>query len=81
MLKHIHNRMPVIYDQAMGNQWLEGIGAASSMKLNAILQPLPAHYLEAYEVSKMVSAPVNDRSESIQPVAGGQMLDGKDYFF
>ncbi|MGZ9243065.1 MAG: SOS response-associated peptidase, partial [Candidatus Binatia bacterium] len=67
MLKHIHNRMPVIYDEPMGRQWLEGVGSSSSMKLDAILRPMPAHYMEAYEVSKMVNAPANDRLECVQP--------------
>ena len=79
MLKHIHNRMPVIYDQAMGKQWLEGGGTTISMTLDAILQPMAANYMEAYEVSKIVNAPASDQSECVQPVPGGQVLDGDDY--
>ena len=79
MLKHIHDRMPVIYDQEMGKQWLEDVGTSSSMTLDAILQPMPANYMEAYEVSKMVNAPANDQSECVQPVPGGQVWDGEDY--
>lgn len=78
MLKHIHNRMPVIYDQPMGRQWLDGVETSSSMTLDAILRPMPAHYMEAYEVSKIVNAPANDRAECFQPVLGGQLLDGED---
>ena len=79
MLKQIHNLMAVIYDQEMGKQWLdEGVGSRS-MKLAAIMRPLPAQYMEAYEVSKMVNAPANDRSECARPVLGGQVLDGKNY--
>ena len=76
MLKQIHNRMPVIYDQPMGKQWLEGVG--STMMLNAILRPWPAQYMVAHEVSKMVNAPANDLPECIVPVLGGQGLDGQD---
>ena len=77
MLKKIHNRMPVIYDQPMGKSWLDGV--ASTMMLNAVLQPWPAGYMVAQEVSKLVNAPANDRPECIVPVPGGQVLDGHDY--
>ncbi len=40
---------------------------------------MPAHYMDAYEVPKMVNAPANDDSECIQPVPGGQVLEGQDY--
>jgi hypothetical protein len=34
--------MPVIYDKAMGRQWLEQSFGASSMSRAAVLQPLPS---------------------------------------
>ena len=79
MLKHIHNRQPVIYDQPMDGQWLEGVGASISTTLDAILRPMPAYYMEAYLLAKMVNAPANERSECIAPVFGGQVLNGQSY--
>ena len=37
-LKQIHNRMPVIYDQEMGKQWLGEVVGSRSMKLAAIMR-------------------------------------------
>ena len=77
MLKNIHNRMPVVFDQPMGRQWLEGVG--SSMMLDAILRPWPSQYMVATEVSKMVNAPANDVPKCITSVSGGQVFDGQNF--
>ena len=72
MLKQIHIRTPVIYDQPMGRQWFEGVG--SSMMLNAILRLWQAQFMVAHGVSKMVNGPANDRPECIACVLGRQVL-------
>ena len=72
LLRPIHNRMPVIYDNAMGRQWLEQSFGASSMSLAAVLQPLPSELMEANEVSTLVNSPENDTTECIQPVSPSQ---------
>lgn len=64
--------MPVIYDAAMGRQWLEGPFGARKMALDLVLQPLPSERMEAYEVSTLVNSPENDSAERIQPVSPNQ---------
>jgi SOS response associated peptidase (SRAP) len=74
LLRPIHNRMPVIYDKAMGRQWLEQSFGASSMSLAAVLQPLPSELMEAHEVSTLVNSPENDTAACIQTVSAGQRI-------
>src|SRR5688572_18021307 len=68
LVRRIHNRMPVIYDEPMGRQWLEHDHGAWSMGLAAVLRPWPSEYMEAWDVSPMVNAPANDTPECIQPI-------------
>jgi putative SOS response-associated peptidase YedK len=68
LLRSIHNRMPVIYDREMGQQWLDGPFSASYKFLLAVLQPLPSELMEAHEVSTLVNSPENDTAACIQPV-------------
>jgi putative SOS response-associated peptidase YedK len=46
LLRPIHNRMPVIYDAAMGRQWLEHSFGDWAMTLAAMLQPWPSEFME-----------------------------------
>ena len=69
LVRPIHNRMPVIYDAAMGRQWLEEHSYDRAMTLAAVLRPWPSEYMEAWDVSPMVNAPANDGPECIQPVS------------
>jgi putative SOS response-associated peptidase YedK len=74
-MKPIHDRMPVIYDVAMGRQWLDPRCAATSSKFLApILQPLPSEDMEAYEVSPLVNSPENDSEACIRPVSPGDLI-------
>lgn len=68
LLRPIHNRMPVIYDAAMGRQWLEH-SFDRAMTLAAVLRPGPSEYMEASDVSSFVNSPENDGPECIQPVS------------
>jgi putative SOS response-associated peptidase YedK len=73
-VRRIHDRMPVIYDVAMGRQWLDGPFDARAMALDLVLQPLPSERMEAYEVSTLVNSPENDSAECIQPASPGQPI-------
>jgi putative SOS response-associated peptidase YedK len=74
LLRRIHDRMPVIYDAAMGRQWLERPFGARAMDLDLVLQPLPSERMEAHEVSMLVNSPENDTAACIQPVSPGQAI-------
>jgi putative SOS response-associated peptidase YedK len=69
LLQRIHNRMPVIYDREMGQQWLYQSFGDRGMDLNLVLQPLPPEQLETYEVSTLVNSPENDVPACIQPIS------------
>jgi len=69
LMRPIHNRMPVIYDPAMGQQWLERSFAHSPLRLKSALQPLRSSQMQAYEVSSLVNSPENDSSECIRPIS------------
>jgi len=71
LLRQIHHRMPVIYDQEMGQQWLYRSFGSRRTELDLVLQPLPSEQLEAYEVSTLVNSPENDSPECIQPASAG----------
>jgi putative SOS response-associated peptidase YedK len=73
LLQRIHNRMPVIYDAAMGRQWLEQSFGHYSMSIAAMLQPWPSELMEAQEVSTLVNSPENDTAECVQPVSPNQI--------
>jgi putative SOS response-associated peptidase YedK len=64
--------MPVIYNAAMGNQWLERQFGTRAMALILVPQPLPSERMEAHEVSTLVNSPENDTAECIQPVSPSQ---------
>jgi putative SOS response-associated peptidase YedK len=72
LVRRIHNRMPVIYDVAMGRQWLEHSFGNRATTLAAVLRPWPSELMEAWDVSPVVNAPENDIPACIQPVSGSQ---------
>jgi putative SOS response-associated peptidase YedK len=74
LVRRIHDRMPVIYDAAMGRQWLEGPFGMRRMELDLVLPPPPSERMEAHEVSTLVNSPENDSAECVQPVAPGQPI-------
>jgi putative SOS response-associated peptidase YedK len=63
--------MPVIYDRAMGQQWLERDYSSSPMNLASALSPWPSEFMEAWDVSTLVNSPENDTPACLQP-AGSQ---------
>ena len=70
LVKQIHNRMPVIYDRAMGQQWLHRNYAYSPMNLAAALRPPPSEHMEAWDVSPLVNSPDNDTPECVKQLPG-----------
>jgi putative SOS response-associated peptidase YedK len=73
LVRRIHDRMPVIYDSAMGRQWLERPFGGRAMDLDLVLQPLPSERMKAHEVSTLVNSPENDTAECIQAVSHSQL--------
>jgi putative SOS response-associated peptidase YedK len=63
----LHNRMPVILPEDSYQDWLAS-GEIASAELQPLLKPYPADGMEAYQVSKLVNSPANDRPEAIHPV-------------
>ena len=63
LMSPIHNRMPVICDEATGREWLERNHGPQS-----ILRPWPAELMQAHDVSNFVNAPENDTPECIKPL-------------
>jgi putative SOS response-associated peptidase YedK len=74
LVRRIHDRMPVIYDAAMGRQWLDGPFGMRRMELDLVLQPPPSERIQAHEVSTLVNSPENDSAECIQPASPGQPI-------
>jgi putative SOS response-associated peptidase YedK len=72
LVRRIHDRMPVIYDAAMGRQWFDGPFGNRAMALDLVLQPLPSERMQAHDVSTLVNSPENDTAECIQPVSPTQ---------
>ena len=77
LVRPIHNRMPVIYDRAMGRQWLERNYANALMNLAAALRPWPSEYMEAWDVSPLVNSPDNDTTECVKPLPRGHVQRGQ----
>jgi putative SOS response-associated peptidase YedK len=69
LLRPIHNRMPGIYDDAMGRQWLERRLDAMLRVLPAVLGPYPSELMEAHNVSTLVNSPENDIPTRVQPTS------------
>ena len=72
LVRRIHDRMPVIYDAAMGCQWLDRPFGGRAMDLDLVLQPLPSERMDAHEVSTLVNSPENDSADCIQRVSPSQ---------
>ena len=66
----IHNRMPVLLDQADEENWLDPENT-NIKELQKLLKPCPFDWLEAYEVSTLVNSPTHNRPEILQPVHTG----------
>ena len=63
MLRHVHDRMPVILAPADYERWLD-VTAEDPVRL---LPPYPPDAMLAYPVSPRVSRPENDDASLIEP--------------
>ena len=69
LVSQIHNRMPVILREQDEKNWLHPRLAPDAAQ--ALLVPLPAELLMAYEVSPQVNSPASNGPDLLQPVAQG----------
>ena len=69
LVAQIHTRMPVILREQDEAAWLDPRLALDAAQ--ALLLPLPAELLMAYEVSSQVNSPAFNIPEALQPVAQG----------
>jgi putative SOS response-associated peptidase YedK len=67
LVAQIHTRMPVILREQDEEDWLNP--RLSLDAAQALLVPLPAELLMAYEVSPQVNSPAFNVPEALQPVA------------
>jgi len=67
-MESIHDRMPVILKRDQEAQWLDPIQSDTG-KLLKMLKPCPESWLEAYEISKLINSPKNNKRELLEPVA------------
>jgi putative SOS response-associated peptidase YedK len=67
LVSQIHTRMPVILRKQDETAWLDPNLALDGAQ--ALLVPLPAELLRAYEVSPKVNSPAFNIPEALQPVA------------
>ncbi|MBI1743431.1 SOS response-associated peptidase [Candidatus Acetothermia bacterium] len=67
LMKAIHNRMPVILSKELQEIWLDA-KLKTQAELELVLQAYPAKEMEAYEVSRLVNSPTNDKPECVEPV-------------
>ena len=69
LVAQIHTRMPVILWEQDEADWLNPSLALDEAQ--ALLMPLPAELLMAYEVSSKVNSPTYNSPDLLQPVAQG----------
>lgn len=62
----VHERMPVMLDEGQIWQWLQ---QGSTVDLQAMLQPFPAHQMVRYPVSNLVNRPEVETPDLILPTA------------
>jgi putative SOS response-associated peptidase YedK len=65
LMKHIHDRMPVILKREHENAWLSDTPLPELQKM---LVPYPAEEMRAYQISELVNSVRNIGKEIIEPV-------------
>lgn len=66
LMAQIHNRMPVILEEADWEAWLDP--EPNPEQDLHLLRPYPAHKMAAYPISTLVNNPRNDTPEIIEPI-------------
>ena len=67
-MREIHDRMPVILDNATLNDWLSP-EIHEQRELKELMKPCPDEWLSAEEISPLVNSPKNNSPEILQPAA------------
>lgn len=65
LMAEIHDRMPAILREEDEAVWLDTEQVTDKERILSLLRPYPDAGLEAYPVSKLVNAPVNDSAECL----------------
>jgi putative SOS response-associated peptidase YedK len=65
LLRPIHDRMPLILDPGVANQWLDP--SFGDHRISVWMVPFPSELMESYEVSRLVNDPKNDLLQCIEP--------------
>jgi putative SOS response-associated peptidase YedK len=73
LLAPIHDRMPVVLDEANWNEWLDPANEDLAT-LEALLRPAPDVWLETYPVSTRVNSPDNNDAGLIERVEADTLL-------
>ena len=73
LVKPVHDRMPVIVDEADYGAWLD-VDAFPAEAALTILRPYPAGRMKTYKVGKRVNRPENDDPDCLAPLQTGELL-------
>jgi putative SOS response-associated peptidase YedK len=65
LMKEIHDRMPVILEQADEKRWLSPL---PEPELLSLLKPYPGERMKAYRISRQVNSPKNDTADILTPL-------------
>ena len=68
----LHDRMPAVLDASAAVRWLDP--ATDREELEGLLRPAAESTFEAFEVSRAVNVPTNDRPEVSEPMPGGERI-------
>ncbi|HEX5586571.1 MAG TPA: SOS response-associated peptidase [Acidimicrobiia bacterium] len=67
LLARVHDRMPVVLDEGMWDQWLDP-AFDDVATLQSFLEPAPQEWFETFEVSSRVNSPANNDADLLRPV-------------
>lgn len=67
LMSELHDRMPVILDEADFDTWLDPANEETE-SLQTLIRPCPEDRLRVYPISTFVNRPQNDTPECIQPL-------------
>lgn len=67
-MNKIHDRMPVILNEADEQEWLDVEGDEDFSALTRLLVPCPSKILAAHEISTLINSPKNNREELLDPI-------------
>jgi putative SOS response-associated peptidase YedK len=65
LMAKIHDRMPVIIRQEDYTSWIDTT-LTDVAKIQAMAQPYPERFMEAYRVSRKVNSPQHDAADLIE---------------